>query len=217
MKAKSMLLAVAGLFIVAGASAQSTPMPTDQAPGRHQPAAKLDKDGDGAISREEANAKKRLAAHFDALDSNKDGKLSKEELHTARAKAHEKHKGAFEKYFKDADKDGDGMLSKAEAENSKMPGLATHFEKADANQDGKASKEELQAGRKRMHDEHAVRIKAADKDGDGALTKAEAEAGKLHALVRHFDQLDVNKDGKVGPEEVHARKGKPKENRDAPK
>jgi Ca2+-binding EF-hand superfamily protein len=209
MKAKSLFLAVAGLFIAAGVSAQSTPAPTDQTSGKPLHAAKLDMDGDGANSREEAGAKKRLAAHFDALDGNKDGKLSKEEMRTARAKAHEKHKGAFEQHFKDADKDGDGMLSKAEADGAKMPGLTTHFEKADANQDGKVSKEEIQASRKRMHDEHAARVKAADKDGDGALSKAEAEAGKLPGLVKHFDKLDVNKDGKVGPEEVHARKGKP--------
>lgn len=154
MKTKSMFLAIAGLFLAAGVSAQSAPAPADSTSGKHQRAAKLDKDGDGAISREEANSKKRLAANFDALDVNKDGKVSKEEL---------------------------------------------------------------QAGRKRTHDEHAARVKAADTDGDGALSKAEAQAGKLPGLVKHFDKLDANKDGKIGPDEMHAKKGKPQDHRGSTK
>jgi Ca2+-binding EF-hand superfamily protein len=209
MKAKSIFLAMTGLFIAAGASAQSAPMPPDQAPGMHKHGAKLDKDGDGAISREEAKDQKRLSRQFDTIDGNKDGKLSKEELQGFHANMREKHKAAFEQRFKEADKDGDGALSKAEAENAKMPGLAAHFDRADANQDGKVGKDELQSGRKRMHDRHAESFKAADTDGDGALTKAEAEAGKLDRLVQHFDQLDANKDGKIGPEEAHAKKGRP--------
>lgn len=48
------------------------------------------------------------------------------------------------------------------------------------------------------------RVAAADKDGDGALTKDEAEAAGLSKIVKHFDRVDVNRDGKVAPEEVRA-------------
>lgn len=42
--------------------------------------AALDRDGDGFISREEAQANPALAAEFDSLDSAHRGKLSREQL-----------------------------------------------------------------------------------------------------------------------------------------
>ncbi|HEX7558960.1 MAG TPA: EF-hand domain-containing protein, partial [Usitatibacter sp.] len=47
---------------------------------------KLDTDGDGRISRAEAQAAPRLAANFDAIDANKDGFITMEELAAAHAK-----------------------------------------------------------------------------------------------------------------------------------
>ena len=44
---------------------------------------KLDKDGDLRISREESRAAPRLDKSFDAIDTNKDGFLDKEELKAA--------------------------------------------------------------------------------------------------------------------------------------
>lgn len=209
MKANPMFFAIAGLFVAAHAAAQPapTPAPTEGAPTMRHHGIKADKDGDGAISRDEAGDKKVLSTHFDVIDGNKDGKLSKEELQKFHASMRGKHKEAFEQRFKEADKDGDGALSKAEAETAKMPGIAARFDKADANRDGKVTKDEMQGARKRMHDQQAERFKAADTDGDGALTKAEAQAGKMPKLVEHFDRLDVNKDGKIGPEEMHKKKG----------
>lgn len=46
------------------------------------------------------------------------------------------------------------------------------------------------------------RVSAADKDGDGALTKAEAESAGLSKIVKHFDRLDADGNGKVTSEEV---------------
>lgn len=48
-----------------------------------------------------------------------------------------------------------------------------------------------------------ARWKAADKNDDGLIDKAEAEAG-LPRLARHFDQLDVNHDGKLSADELRA-------------
>jgi len=49
---------------------------------------KADTDNNGALSRDEAEkGNPRLARHFDAIDANKDGQLSREELDAAR-KAH---------------------------------------------------------------------------------------------------------------------------------
>ena len=47
------------------------------------------------------------------------------------------------------------------------------------------------------------RLKDADANGDGLIDKAEAEAG-LPRLARHFDQLDVNHDGKLSADELRA-------------
>jgi hypothetical protein len=49
--------------------------------------------------------------------------------------------------LKDADADGDGLLSKAEAE--KLPRLARHFERIDGNGDGKLSRQELRTAREK--------------------------------------------------------------------
>jgi Ca2+-binding EF-hand superfamily protein len=48
--------------------------------GHHGRHANLDTNGDGSISRDEARAATRLAERFDAIDVNKDGLLTREEL-----------------------------------------------------------------------------------------------------------------------------------------
>jgi EF-hand domain pair len=50
--------------------------------------AALDTNNNQLISREEAKARPRLEKHFDAIDSNKDGQLSREELQAFRAAHH---------------------------------------------------------------------------------------------------------------------------------
>ena len=55
----------------------------------------------------------------------------------------------------------------------------------------KKSKEDRQAA-------FEARFKAADKNGDGGLTKAELGDGKqFPAILKNFDAMDTNKDGKV--------------------
>lgn len=52
-----------------------------------------------------------------------------------------------EGHFKRADTDGNGMLSRAEAEKG-MPRLARHFDQIDTNKDGQLSRQEIAAARK---------------------------------------------------------------------
>jgi Ca2+-binding EF-hand superfamily protein len=108
--------------------------------------ARLDRNGDGVVSREEARADRRYDTRFDAIDSNGDGKLSKEEILSYHAAIYARPR----------------------------PNL-------------------LQG-----------RLKAADTDGDNALTRSEAEAAHLTLLVKHFEKIDADKDGKVTPEELRA-------------
>jgi len=53
----------------------------------------------------------------------------------------------FDARFKQADANGDGTLSRVEAENG-MPRLARHFDVIDADKDGTVTREEIQAARK---------------------------------------------------------------------
>jgi len=56
---------------------------------------RADSDGDGALSRAEAEKEMpRLARHFDAIDTDKDGQVTRDEIEAARkARAARRHKG----------------------------------------------------------------------------------------------------------------------------
>lgn len=66
-----------------------------------------DTNGDGMISREEAQALPRLAKHFDQIDADKNGQITAEEMKAAREA---RRNAAFDKL--DANKDG--VLSRDE-------------------------------------------------------------------------------------------------------
>jgi Ca2+-binding EF-hand superfamily protein len=115
---------------------------------------RLDTNKDGKISRDEA--KGPLAKNFDQLDTNKDGYLDKEEL-----------RRAVEKF-----------------------GLA--------NQAGEKGKETPPAANARPN---RPDFDALDRNADGRLTRDELK-GTPFAEV--FDQIDTNKDGKIDRKEFEA-------------
>ncbi len=158
-----------------------------------------DADGSGAIDRAEAEkALPHLAQRFDRIDANKDGQLTAEELIAAR-KAHSRHDMA--QRFKQADSDGDGAVSRAEAEKA-LPHLAQRFDRVDANKDGRVTLEEVNVARKAAMQAHfEQRFKRADSNSDGKISRAEAEQA-MPRLVRHFDRIDADKDGQVTIEEM---------------
>ena len=106
-----------------------------------------DTNGDGSISRAEAAALPRIAQNFDAIDANKDGQVSMDELRAF----HAQHRAAAAaEHFKRLDADGDGRISKAEAQ-ANAPRLFAHFDKLDVNGDGFITPEEMHA----VHQRHA--------------------------------------------------------------
>jgi len=107
---------------------------------RHSSLSKADKNGDGFIDKTEAQAMHEK--HFDEMDTNHDGKLSKDEIAACKHSGmknsmHEKGTQAFNK----ADKDSDGTLDRAEAKA--LPHVAKNFDAIDADKDGTVDREEI--------------------------------------------------------------------------
>jgi Ca2+-binding EF-hand superfamily protein len=109
----------------------------------------MDKNGDGAISRKEFDA--FHAAYFKELDADRDGKVTAGEIEAAHKKTMEKCDVSVDARFDETDVNGDGVLSRDEAEIG-MPMLFARFDDIDTNKDGKISKDEVAASMKKMHE-----------------------------------------------------------------
>ena len=113
---------------------------------------RADADGNGVLSRAEAErAAPLLAKQFDAIDANRDGQISPEEIRAFRRASGRNARGSargiqagakFELYFARADTDGDGALSRAEAERG-LPRVAKKFDRIDRDGDGRLTREEM--------------------------------------------------------------------------
>jgi hypothetical protein len=77
--AASVAVLAAGLVVGAGAAVAQTPAPADIVK-------QWDTNKDGAVDKAEWTAAGRPAERFDAVDANKDGKITAEELAAAMAK-----------------------------------------------------------------------------------------------------------------------------------
>ena len=117
--------------------------------------------------------------------------------------------GAVMERLKQADTNGDGLISRDEAKA--LPRLAQHFDEIDANHDGQLSADELRGFHEKMRARHASERQARmaehwkkiDTDGDGRISLAEAQANAPR-LAEHFQQIDANGDGFITPDEMKA-------------
>jgi len=123
--------------------AQTTQPAAPAAPAGESHFARRDTNGDGFIGKDEARG--HVAEHFDAIDTDHDGRLSRNELKAAWT-AHRGMKG--DKAGKGAgkaghlamlDTDRDGKVSWAEF----SAGIKAHFDRLDANHDGYLDAAEL--------------------------------------------------------------------------
>lgn len=103
---------------------------------------RFDKNGDGVLEIKELP--ELLQQRLAAADTNKDGKLSVQELEAHRATRMEEH---GKKKFAALDKNGDGVLTKDEVGDEKWQRIG----KADANGDGRVTQDELKQARKAFH------------------------------------------------------------------
>ena len=110
-------------------------------------------------------------------------------------------RGGMAERLKQADTNGDGMISRAEA--AALPMIAKHFDEIDTNHDGQITAEELRAFHEKKRAEHFKKI---DTNGDGKISRAEAQANAPR-LAERFDELDTNKDGFLTPDELKTAHG----------
>ena len=105
---------------------------------------RLDVNGDGKISKEEAPP--RLVQNFDRFDIDKDGLISLREFRAGQSGGvggQGAPRGTPGEAFKRLDVNGDGKISKEEA----PPRLVQNFDRFDIDKDGLISLRELTAGR----------------------------------------------------------------------
>lgn len=170
------------------------------------PMARMDADGDGQVS-----AAEFVDGHvnlFKKVDEAGSGAVSLEEIGSRAKGMRAGGRGPGEgggprmnvdKRFAELDKDGDGKVTKAEAEAAHK----ARFEQMDANKDGVVDEAEMAAHRASNRagaGRRAPRALRMDADGDGKVTVVEFGAG--HA--GWFEQMDGNGDGAVTIEEMRA-------------
>jgi Ca2+-binding EF-hand superfamily protein len=107
-----------------------------------------------------------------------------------------------------ADKDGDGRVSRAEATSAGAERSGEWFDKLDLNKDGYITQEEMKQARDTRHQMHGdmkekmeARFKEADVNSDGQISLEEAQA-KMPRVAEHFTSLDTDKNGLLSKDEL---------------
>jgi Ca2+-binding EF-hand superfamily protein len=173
---------LAGTAGVAIAQApQPTPAPAPVAPMAAHPTMQLPQTRDEVVA--------KVREHFAQMDVNRDGFVTRDEMQGMRGERRAKR-----------------MAMRGAAPDATRGGA---FERLDTNRDNMISREEFTSHRA-MRAEHAgkrgermamrghgMMMRRADADKDGRVSLAEAQA----AAVQHFDKVDINRDGRITPEE----------------
>lgn len=165
----------------------STPAAADDEPGRR---------GEGRGS------------FFERLDKNQDGQITIEEVGPERARY-------FERLLREADKDGDGKLSRAELRanfadrvrgdgdrpgrgnfGGRLAGIGERLKQLDTNEDGKVSLDEVPEERRDMFE---GLLDQFDEDGDDAISLAEMTAA-AKVLAERFGTRREGPEGRPSDE-----------------
>ena len=118
---------------------------------RHGRFLQADSNDNGLLSRNELEQRQSaLVTHFDLIDSNRDGQLSRQEIGSfLRARRLQRRVVMMQKLddrVATADLDHNGLLSESEVAQGDFKRLASHFSTLDVNGDGMLSTHEIRAG-----------------------------------------------------------------------
>jgi Ca2+-binding EF-hand superfamily protein len=150
-----------------------------------------DKNGDGFLQRDEVPP--YLREHFDKLDTNKDGKLSREELEQGAAYLQPKRRPSDAVFVLIESSD---IHEDSQAELQRIYDL---LRKLDKNNTGKIDSDALKAVRQELLEERVDNIiKELDTNKDGKISRDEARGH----LKTNFDKIDTNKDGFLDRQEL---------------
>lgn len=175
MNALSLALVIACLVVAAG------PAGAADDPGRKPPEDRWsahDTDGDGALSRAEAEAgAPGLLRNFDRIDADGDGRISREEMNSAREKARTEARKQADERWRGADQDGDGMITREEAKAG-MPRVSENFDQLDADGDGRLSRDEVQRSMQQHRQRHKQQVEAGQGQGGGGKPAGKGPGGQ---------------------------------------
>jgi Ca2+-binding EF-hand superfamily protein len=169
-----------------------------------------------------SDMRQRADARFEALDANKDNKISRQELQDRRGDMRNGRGprvrgprggpagGRGGAMFGGADANRDGIVTQSEI----TANAAQRFQRIDANHDGRIVREEMQALRGGFGGERGGpgrfgarggrggqgRLAMLDADRDGTISRGEFQRAQADRIAR----LDANRDGKVTREERRA-------------
>jgi Ca2+-binding EF-hand superfamily protein len=144
------------LLLLAAAPALAAPGPTTDNP-RPAPARqasgimRYDTNKDGFVDRAEWDAGQ--GARFKELDTNHDGKLTKEELFSQSRSTSDRALERQEAFFRRMDRDHDGLVSQDEF----MAQAARNFTRCDLDKDGRTNTAECRQALRRQPTERAAR------------------------------------------------------------
>ena len=182
---KKALILSAVLAGTAGVAIAQAPQATPAHAAPTPPMMQMPETRDGVVA--------MVREHFTQMDVNRDGFVTRDEMQGARGERRAKRMamrgaapdtargGAFERL----DTNRDNMISREEFDSMRTMRQAHRGERA-----GKRGEHMAMRG-------HGMMLRRADADKDGRVSLAEAQA----AAVQHFDKVDINRDGRITPEE----------------
>jgi Ca2+-binding EF-hand superfamily protein len=150
-----------------------------------------DKNGDGFLQRDEVPP--YLREQFDKLDTNKDGKLSREELEQGAAQLQPRRRPSDVVYV---------LIESSDIHDDSVAELQRIYDmcrKLDKNNTGKIDPQALPAVQQELLEERVDNIiKELDTNKDGKISMDEA-----HGWIKtNFDKIDTNKDGFIERQEL---------------